>query len=200
MSMKSRETRYEEPKNYEDSTSGSFTNNIKCGQSQPTSLISAKDLRVSVIKFDKKEGGIFEQSYVCYYIHTQFLGKTVERRYSDFEWLKATLEMLHPGIPIPPIAKKGQFRRYDDKHLRKRMMILEMFLNQLLEIPELRAEEVLEQFIAIQDKLSFEKFKANYKPTGKMIPFKSVRNTKGSLVSAADQKTNSFLVGAKKHI
>ena len=43
--------------------------------------------------------------------------------------------MLHPGIPIPPIAKKGLSRRYDDKHLRKRMMILEMFLNKLLEIP-----------------------------------------------------------------
>ena len=77
MSMRSRETRYEEPKNYEDSTSSSFTNNIKCGQSQPSSLVNAKDLSVSVIKFDKKEGGIFEQSYVCYYIHTQYLGKTV---------------------------------------------------------------------------------------------------------------------------
>ena len=51
--------------------------------------------------------------------------------------------MLHPGLPIPPIAKKGQFRRYDDKHLRKRMMILEMFLNKLLEIFELRSDQVL---------------------------------------------------------
>lgn len=43
--------------------------------------------------------------------------------------------MLHPGMPVPPIAKKGQFRRYDDKHLWKRAMILEMFLNKLMEIP-----------------------------------------------------------------
>ena len=52
----------------------------------------------------------------------------------------------------------------------------------------------------IQDKANFEKFKANYKPTGKMIPFKSVKNTTGNLVSAADQKTNNFLSGAKRHI
>ncbi len=81
--------------------------------------------------------------------------KTVERRYSDFEWLKATLEWLHPGVPVPPIAKKGQFRRYDDKHLRKRMMILEMFLNKLLEIPDLRADQVLENFLKLDEKGSF---------------------------------------------
>lgn len=46
-------------------------------------------------------------------------------------------------MPIPPIAKKGQFRRYDDKHLKKRMMILEMFLKKILEAPELRAEVVV---------------------------------------------------------
>ena len=79
----------------------------------------------------------------------------MERRYSDFEWLKASLEMLHPGIPVPPIAKKGQYRRYDDKHLRKRMMILEMFLNKLLEIPELRADPVVEQFITVSDRPGF---------------------------------------------
>lgn len=86
---------------------------------------------------------MFEQSYVSYFIHTPILGKTVERRYSDFEWLKDILEWLHPGMPIPPIAKKGQFRRYDDKHLKKRMMILEMFLKKILEAPELRAEVVV---------------------------------------------------------
>jgi hypothetical protein len=56
--------------------------------------------------------------------------------------LKQTLEALHPGIPVPPIAKKGQFRRYDDKHLNKRMMILEMFLNKILQVPELRANQI----------------------------------------------------------
>jgi hypothetical protein len=53
------------------------------------------------------------------------------------------LQWLHPGLPVPPIAKKGQFRRYDDKHLKKRLMILEMFVNKLLELPELRAETIV---------------------------------------------------------
>lgn len=98
---------------------------------------------------------MFEQSYVAYYMHTPALGKTVERRYSDFEWLKDILQWLHPGLPVPPIAKKGQFRRYDDKHLKKRMMILEMFLNKLLEVPQLKAEPVVENFLKLDDKVAF---------------------------------------------
>ena len=39
-----------------------------------------------------------------------------------------------------------------------------------------------------------------YKPNGKLIALKTVRNIKGNLVSAADQKTNSFLFGAKRHM
>lgn len=79
----------------------------------------------------------------------------MERRYSDFEWLKETLAALHPGLPVPPIAKKGQFRRYDDKHIKKRMMILEMFLNKLLAIPEFKAEQIIENFMKFDDRVTF---------------------------------------------
>ncbi len=89
---------------------------------------------------------------MCYTVFTPALNTRVERRYSDFEWLKKNLQLLHPGLPVPPIAKKGQFRRYDDKHLWKRVMILEMFLNKLMEIPELKAEVLVENFLKIVDK------------------------------------------------
>ena len=102
-----------------------------------------KNVDIKIVRFDKKEGGIFEQSYVAYVIETPCLGKVVERRYTDFLWLKNTLEFYHPGLPVPPIAKKGQYRRYDDKHLHKRMMILEMFLNKLVQIPEIKGDQIL---------------------------------------------------------
>jgi sorting nexin-7/30/sorting nexin-8 len=120
-----------------------FLKKVECLAQAPSALQAAKNPQATVTKFDKREGGMFEQSYVAYHIHTPALAKTVERRYSDFEWLKDMLQWLHPGLPVPPIAKKGQFRRYDDKHLKKRMMILEMFVNKLLEIPQLRAEPVV---------------------------------------------------------
>ena len=103
----------------------------------------------------KREGGIFEQSYYSYIIATPCMGKTVERRYSDFEWLKKTLEFYHPGLPIPPIAKKGQYRRSDDKHLRKRQIILEMFLNKLVQIPEIKADQIFENFLKFENLVEF---------------------------------------------
>jgi hypothetical protein len=41
---------------------------------------------------------------------------------------------MHPGLPIPPITKKGKFRRYDEKHLIKKMLILEKCLNKMISI------------------------------------------------------------------
>ena len=100
-----------------------FSQVIDCIQVPPNELLK-KDLEIRVSRFEKKEGGIFEQSYVTYIVETPVLGKIVERRYTDFLWLKTVLERMHPGLPVPPIAKKGQYRRYDDKHLNKRRMIL----------------------------------------------------------------------------
>ena len=53
------------------------------------------------------------------------LGFIAERRYSDFEWLRETVGMMHPGLPVPPISRKGGIKkRSDEKHLMKRMYLL----------------------------------------------------------------------------
>jgi hypothetical protein len=51
------------------------------------------------------------------------LNSSVVRRHSDFEWLRDTLALLYAGYPIPPIKKKGNFKRYEDKYLIKKMLI-----------------------------------------------------------------------------
>lgn len=149
--------------------------------------------------FIKKEGGIFEQSYYTYVVSTPCLGKTVERRYSDFEWLKRTLEFSHPGLPVPPIAKKGQYRRSDDKHLNKRRLILEMFLNKLVQIPELKADQILENFLKFEDVVKFERFKSEHKRS-ESIPLSKVKNTRGKINVAIDSKINSFLIKSQRHL
>ena len=70
------------------------------------------------------EGGFFEQGYVLYKIVTPSENWAVMRRYSDFEWLRTQLSDRHPGYPIPPIARKGAFRKFDEDYLRKRKTIL----------------------------------------------------------------------------
>lgn len=107
-------------------------------------------MEIKILKYNKKEGGLFEKSYITYEILVMPMNLKVERRYSDFEWLREKLNFLYPGSPIPPISRKGQFRRYDDKHLTKRQIILEMFLNKLVSIPELKSEEIVHEFLTIK--------------------------------------------------
>jgi DNA-binding transcriptional MerR regulator len=69
--------------------------------------------------------------------------------------LREKLEFLYPGTPIPPISKKGQYRRYDEKHLQKRLIILEMFLNKIVNMAELKSEVMVENFLLIKEKATF---------------------------------------------
>lgn len=82
------------------------------------------NIDIKVTKYEKIEGGPFERSYVLYTVEIHSLKSIVSRRYSDFVWLREVFMMMHPGYPIPPAAKKGNFKRYDDKYLNKKRIIL----------------------------------------------------------------------------
>lgn len=63
--------------------------------------------------------------------------------------------MLYPGYPIPPLKKKGNFKRYDDKYLIKKMLILERFLNAIVSIAELFSEPLFERFLTVNNPKEF---------------------------------------------
>jgi hypothetical protein len=86
-----------------------------------------------------------------YTIEIPCLKSKVNRRYSDFVWFRDTLSLLYPLFPVPPLKKKGNFKRYDDKYLIKKMLILEKFLNTLVSIEELYSEPLFESFLTIGD-------------------------------------------------
>lgn len=60
-----------------DISSDHFSHIIPCNQMHPSSLFKIDKVGVVVTKFEKKEGGIFEQSYVSYFVQTASLGVTV---------------------------------------------------------------------------------------------------------------------------
>ncbi len=52
---------------------------------------------------------------------------------------------------------------------------------------------MIENFLKLDDKVAFEKFKAANAKGKKMIPFKSVKNIKGTIDCGFDPKMNGFL-------
>lgn len=78
-------------------------------------------------------------------------------------------------------------------------MILQMFLNQLVQIPELKSDMILQNFLKIGDIVQFEKYKSDNKRTHN-VQLSKVKNSRGKLNVVIDPKINSFLVKAQRHI
>ena len=76
---------------------------------------------------------LFSTSYVLYDISTPQFNWLVNRRYSDFIWLKDCLKNLFPGdvLPILPKKKIGN-RRFEQDFLNKRTQGLQKFLNDII--------------------------------------------------------------------
>ena len=106
--------------------------------------------------------------------------------------------IMHPGIPLPPLPKKGTRRRYDDKYLNKRMYMLEKLLNKMNQIPDIRANETFEMFFKLGPK-QLEKEKSKYKKL-KQIPLEKIQNLTGEINLVLDQPTNTFVSRTQKYI
>ena len=78
-------------------------------------------------------------------------------------------------------------------------MILEMFLNKLLQVPELRADQVFENFLKFDDIVMFEKFKSEYRKL-ENIPFHKLKTLNGKLTLAIDPKINRFLIKTQHYL
>ncbi len=58
---------------------------------------------------------------------------------------------------------------------------------------------VVENFLKLDDKVAFEKFKAGYVKNQKIVPFKNVKNSKGHITLGFDPKMNNFLFKTQRH-
>ncbi|KAI9305589.1 sorting nexin-3 [Cunninghamella echinulata] len=72
---------------------------------------------------------------------------SVRRRYSDFEWLKATLEKENPKVTIPPLPGKVFTNRFDDNVIGQRRLGLEIFLQTVAGHPLNQKSSILIRFI-----------------------------------------------------
>lgn len=79
--------------------------------------------------------GIGGTSFLVFEVRVYGLQKDpVERRYSDFVWLRNILLKFYPTQIIPPIPNKKASKR-TPRHIQKRMRILTMFLSDIVKMP-----------------------------------------------------------------
>jgi hypothetical protein len=98
----------------------------------------------------------FKPSYVLYDIITKEFNWAVTRRYSDFIWLKETLQAIFPTEILPMLPQKQLTNRFDKTFIDKRMKGLQKFLDEIIKNENLKSCESLTVFLSCSDRNFFE--------------------------------------------
>ena len=127
------------------------TKNIKeveCGKITKTVL---NDVTVisKIINPRTVEKGFFESNFVLYDIATEQFKWLVNRRYSDFHWLRDCLISLFPAESVPQLPKKKLgSRRFQQDFIVKRQKRLQVFLDKVLQRENFKSCEPLVTFLS----------------------------------------------------
>ena len=96
---------------------------IKCKLSDKT-LLNNRKIKVEIKNPKNSEKSLLSTQYTLYDVCTESLAWIVQRRYSDFDWLRNILNKLYPRMYIPPIpGKKTGTRRFEQDFIEKRMKL-----------------------------------------------------------------------------
>ena len=143
------------PKFYEDIIEKS-KKEIKC-QNLEKNDMSNTEIKAVISNPRKVSDSILKNSYLIYDITTTKLNWFVNRRYSDFVWLREILISLFPTVLIPQLPKKKMGnRRFEDDFVEKRLKGLQNFLDEVLKNEILKTAEPLKTFLSLTERGFFE--------------------------------------------
>ena len=143
------------PKFYEEIIEKS-KKEIQCQTLQKNDM---SDIEIkSIISNPRKvSDSLLKNSYLIYDITTPKLNWFVNRRYSDFVWLREIFISLFPTVLIPQLPKKkiGN-RRFEEDFVEKRLKGLQNFLDEVLKNEILKTAEPLKTFLSLTERGFFE--------------------------------------------
>ena len=139
-----------------------FINNKPCRKIEK-SIIYGKEIKITISNPKEVKTSFYQQNYTNYEVNTDITLWKVNRRYSDFIWLRENLIKLYPGIYCPPLPeKKAGPSRLGDKFIEKRRLFLTQFINDLAKIEIFKSSEVFIDFLSVQDRDRFEQKKEEF--------------------------------------
>lgn len=104
-------------------------------------------------------------SYVLYVVQTEPHGYSTRRRYSDFVWLRETLLKTYPGLFVPALPSDSMSSKIGSRDgpknaagdfVRSRMALLDLFCQNICQIPFLRSDNALQAFLQEQQDKDFK--------------------------------------------
>ena len=147
------------PQNTENKNQPKNIYEIPCPFLEKT-ILNDKEIKSEMKNPKSIEAGFFSNSYILYDIETTIDINTkwiVQRRYSDFIWLREALIKFFPRDMVAPLpGKKIGGRRFEIDFVTKRMNNLNIFLDKILKNETFKTSEALVTFLSIMDRARFE--------------------------------------------
>jgi len=152
---------------------------LKCELMEKTEFSEHKDIKIEIKNPIKLETKFFSGKSVNYSIITYPFNYIVERRYSDFIWLRDILSNLYNNILIPKMRFKGKVTKdkHDNNFIKKRMNYLERFINYIIKDDIIKSSQILYDFLTIKKYEDFIYKKKQYEKI-KIFNFIDIKNRK----------------------
>ena len=152
----------EEFQNYHKSIDNNNHFLKKCKKIEKSKL-SEKKILIKISNPTEIKMPFYQQNYINYEISTNITSWKVNRRYSDFLWLRETLKKFYPGVYIPSlIEKKIGPGNFEPKYIEKRIQFLTQFINDVLKNELFKSSDVVIDFLSIISRDNFELKKEFY--------------------------------------
>ena len=120
------------------------------------SILNNKDIKVTIKNPKTNEKKM--SNYVTYEVFTEPICWSVRRRYNDFILLRQILCKYYPKMFIPPLPeKKMGNKRFQQEFIERRMKFLQLFIDEVIQNENFKANEALTIFLNFNDHSQFEK-------------------------------------------
>ena len=166
---------------------------ITCQILPKSKINDITEIKAEISNPRKINDSLYKNSYILYDITTPKMNWYVNRRYSDFIWLRETLVSLFPTRMIPQLPKKkiGN-RRFENDFIEKRIKGLQNFLDDILNDDILKTAECLISFLSFTERNFFEQQMKIMNP--KNISIDSVLNIKtfSGKIEIADMENEEY--------
>ena len=196
------ELKVENVRNIEKTTHDHFMpkNDIEviCRKLEPSPL-NNQQINVIVQNPKEIEIGAFHQNYILYEVVTEPLGYMVTRRYSDFDWLRKTLEKFYPFHNIPPLPhKKLGDRRFDRDFIMKRMRLLNTFINAIVQDETYKAHSAVVSFLSMTDHHKFEEKMKELNTHVQVSYIEEIATLEGKIFVNHEEGNDKYFVNVRK--
>ena len=136
----------------------SYEYTVTCKKLSPNQFSEIYNLYFTITEPEHKKNGIFSSGYFQYTIMNKKDNSSIVRNLKAFEWMKAKLFDLFPGIFLPPIGP-SHLNLKDDSP--KKISYLSKFINALSQNRLVRSTEIYKAFFSLPQEEFENKKKRN---------------------------------------